>query len=243
MSAAPCVAKTLDFARLRIVSGLKLAGRHDDRLRCLPDVRHRRERYPQRNEVDCIRSALCRSLNDLRACLRPVIGWNQQNSARFRDGPTRVVIAPERSSRGPRTLRLASKSACSGLRSLRSTCLRCRPRQGLWCPGRPALGSAAPMQHRVRSALGSPRSALPARTTSAWLDLSVNSVPTQCSRDRIRRLKAGCVTLRCSAAREKLPHSAKVRKSSIHCSSMPSFLWLIDNVLSRARPLVMRHLC
>src|SRR5450830_1921202 len=42
----------------------------------------------------------------------------------------------------------------------------------------------------------------------------------------MRRLKAGWVTLRCSAEREKLRVAARLRKSSIHLMSIGAFLAL-----------------
>ncbi len=52
-----------------------------------------------------------------------------------------------------------------------------------------------------------------------WLPRSSSDAPSQVSRAFSRRLKAGCVTLRVSAAREKLPLPATARKSSSHLSS------------------------
>jgi hypothetical protein len=60
-----------------------------------------------------------------------------------------------------------------------------------------------------------------AKPFSRWRELgrllrSNNSAPSHSSSARMRRLKAGWVMCRSSAAREKLPLAASARKSSSH---------------------------
>lgn len=61
------------------------------------------------------------------------------------------------------------------------------------------------------------RNRTPAGVNSTGLVVRLNrGLPTQCSSERMRRLRADCVTFRRSAERVKLRVSAKSRKSPIH---------------------------
>ena len=67
-----------------------------------------------------------------------------------------------------------------------------------------------------------------------WLPRSNSGTPTQVSSARTRRLNAGCVMFRRSAAREKFRQSASARKSSSQASSIsvqraPNYDWPASN--------------
>jgi hypothetical protein len=51
-------------------------------------------------------------------------------------------------------------------------------------------------------------------STAGWAVRSTSTTPSHSSSARMRRLNAGCVMWRSSAAREKLPVAARARKSS-----------------------------
>ena len=90
-------------------------------------------------------------------------------------------------------------------------------------PSRPAARNAPRRiwcRSRVRAAACSRRYSPAAFSTTPCGERTTSGVPTQASSARMRRLKAGWVTCRASAAREKFRRSASARKSSSQFSSM-----------------------
>src|SRR5580765_4612430 len=80
-----------------------------------------------------------------------------------------------------------------------------------------ALASPGTRATRASRSCAAVRNHSPAGVSlSGWLRRSNNSAPSHSSSARMRRLKAGCVMCRSSAAREKLPLAASAKKSSSH---------------------------
>jgi hypothetical protein len=90
-------------------------------------------------------------------------------------------------------------------------------------PARPAAFSAARRiccRSLTRPAARSRKTSPAAFSTTPCDARTTSGVPTQSSSARMRRLKAGWVTCRASAAREKFRCSASARKSSSQFNSM-----------------------